>query len=174
MIVFSSFCPTYSASRSYIFAVWAGVWKVASADNRSIFDRVCAKFVTRFVTKINSSGLWSNGASCAGIKKNCDNSDLLRITHARLTRCSKPVKSRKNNPVFVNLFAQISGRIRTVVGRGYFSHDSSHSENVASARRVVQYGARLFNNYSSSPNLLWVNSPWSQRPNEARGREELF
>ena len=35
------------------------------------------------------------------------------------------------------LFVQISGRIWTVVGRGYFLHDSSHSENVASARRVL-------------------------------------
>ena len=38
----------YPASRGYIFAVWAGVQKVASADNRSIFYRACAKFVTRF------------------------------------------------------------------------------------------------------------------------------
>ena len=28
---------------------------------------------------------------------------------------------------------------RMVVGRGYFSHDTSHSENVASARRVVPF-----------------------------------
>ena len=34
-------------------------------------------------------------------------------------------------------FVQISGRIWTVVSRGYFLHDSSHSENVASARRVL-------------------------------------
>ena len=37
---------------------------------------------------------------------------------------------------FFNLFVQISGRIWTVVGRGYFSHASSYRENVASARRV--------------------------------------
>ena len=35
------------------------------------------------------------------------------------------------------LFVQISGQIWTVVSRGYFLHDSSHSENVASARRVL-------------------------------------
>ena len=38
--------------------------------------------------------------------------------------------------VFFNLFAQISGRIWTVVSRAYFSNASSHSENVASARGV--------------------------------------
>ena len=31
----------------------------------------------------------------------------------------------------------VFGRISTVVGGGYFSHASSHSENVASARRVL-------------------------------------
>ena len=51
---------------------------------------------------------------------------------ARLTQCSKPVKN--------NLFVQMSGRIWTVVGRGYFSHASSYSENVASARRVQRVG----------------------------------
>ena len=43
----------YPASRGYIFAVGAGVRKVASADNRSIFYRACAKFVTQFASKIN-------------------------------------------------------------------------------------------------------------------------
>ena len=57
-------------------------------------------------------------------------------TNARLTQCSKPVKKKKN-PVFFNLFVQISRRIWTVVGRSCFSHAISHSENVASARRVL-------------------------------------
>ena len=35
------------------FAVWAGVQKVASADNCSIFYHVYAKFVMRFASKIN-------------------------------------------------------------------------------------------------------------------------
>ena len=43
----------YPASRGYIFSVGAGVRKVASVDNRSIFYRACAKFATRFATKIN-------------------------------------------------------------------------------------------------------------------------
>ena len=43
----------YPASRGYIFAVEAGMQKVASADNRSIFYRACAKFVTQFASKIN-------------------------------------------------------------------------------------------------------------------------
>ena len=42
----------------------------------------------------------------------------------------------KEKTRFLNLFVQISGRIWTVVGRGYFLHASSHSENVASACRV--------------------------------------
>ena len=43
----------YPASRGYIFAVWAVVQKVASADNYSIFYCACMKFVTRFASKIN-------------------------------------------------------------------------------------------------------------------------
>ena len=45
----------------------------------------------------------------------------------------------KEKTRFLNLFVQISGRIWTVVGRGYFSHASSHNENysVASVRRVT-------------------------------------
>ena len=62
-------CNCYPASRGYIFAVWAGVRKVASTDNRSIFYRVCAKFVTLFASKILSSGLSSNAASFAEGKK---------------------------------------------------------------------------------------------------------
>ena len=45
----------------------------------------------------------------------------------------------KEKTRFLNLFVQISGRIWTVVGRGYFSHDSSHSENEASVRRVFHF-----------------------------------
>ena len=59
------------------------------------------------------------------------------ICYARLTQCSKPVKNSEKKTRFLDLFVQISGRIWTVVGRGYFSHASSHSENVASARRVT-------------------------------------
>ena len=44
---------------------------------------------------------------------------------------------------FFNLFVQISGRIWTVVGRGYFSHASYYRENVASARRVEPYRVGL-------------------------------
>ena len=62
-------CNCYPATRSYIFAVWAGVRKVASTVNRSIFYRACAKFVTPFASKILSSGLSSNAASFAERKK---------------------------------------------------------------------------------------------------------
>ena len=48
----------YPASRGYIFAVWAGVRKVASADNRSIFYRACAKFVTRFASNWFVKSAW--------------------------------------------------------------------------------------------------------------------
>ena len=41
--------------RGYIFARLVGVRKVASVYNRSIFYRACAKFVTRFLSKINCS-----------------------------------------------------------------------------------------------------------------------
>ena len=65
-------------------------------------------------------------------KKNCDNSDFLRKTHAML----QTGQEQEKKPFFSS-FVQISGRIWTVVGSGYFSHASSHSENVASARRVT-------------------------------------
>ena len=61
----------------------------------------------------------------------------------RLTQCSKPAKNKKK-PIIFNLFVQISGRIWTVVGRGYFSHTSSYRENVAFARRVNVRGCRFF------------------------------
>ena len=48
----------YPASRGYIFAVWAGVRKVASADNRSIFYRACAKFVTWFASNWFVKSAW--------------------------------------------------------------------------------------------------------------------
>ena len=44
---------TTKKRRKDIFAVWAVLRKVASADNHSIFYRACAKFVTRFASKIN-------------------------------------------------------------------------------------------------------------------------
>ena len=37
---------------------------------------------------------------------------------------------------FLNLFDQVSGRIWTVVGSGYFSYATSYRENLASARSV--------------------------------------
>ena len=38
--------------------IWAGVRKVASADNRSIFYRACAKFVTRFASNWFVKSTW--------------------------------------------------------------------------------------------------------------------
>ena len=118
-------------SRGYIFAVWAGVRKVASADYRSIFYRACAKFATRFASKINLHGLSSNGASFAGIKKLRQLWCATQESRNALNRLRAGKKT-----VFFNIFVQISGQIWAVVGKGYFSHHSSHLENVASARRV--------------------------------------
>ena len=89
----------YPASRGYIFAVWAGVRKVASADNHSIFYRSCVKFVTWFVSKINRQ-VCRQMARVSWEQKKCDNFDLLHKTHVGLTQCSKPVKNRKK-PVFL-------------------------------------------------------------------------
>ena len=82
---------------------------------------------------------------------------------ARLTRCYKPVKNKKK-PVFFNLFVQISGRIWTVVGRGYFSHASSYRENVASARRVSVTVFRRSNFYRCKH---WIHQ-WVHIPNISR------
>ena len=125
-------CNCYPASRGYIFAVWAGVQKVASADNRSIFYRACAKFVTRFASKILSSGLSSNAASFAERKK------LRQLRSATQNSRNGLNRSRTGKkPVFLIYSSRfLDGFERLQVGRGYFSHDSSHSEIVASARRV--------------------------------------
>ena len=122
----------YPTSRGYIFAEWAVVQWVASADNSSILFSMVhaqnsssdsqAQLIVRSVVEWCKSG---------GNKKIVNT----LICYARLTQCSKPVENRKKT-CFFNLLVQTSGRIWTVVGRGYFLHDSSHSKNVASARRV--------------------------------------
>ena len=125
----------YPASRGYIFTGWAGVQKVASADNCSIFYCVCTKFViairkqiiVRCVVKWHEFH-WNKKIATT------------LICWARLTQdsCNALNQSRtEKKPGFFNLFVQISGQIWTVVSRGYFSHDSSNSENVASAHRVT-------------------------------------
>ena len=55
--MFKLWCE-YPASRGYIFAVWDGERKVASSDNRSIFYRACAKFVTRFASNWFVKSAW--------------------------------------------------------------------------------------------------------------------
>ena len=37
---------------------------------------------------------------------------------------------------------------------------------------LLQFG--IFNNYSSSPNGLWVNSPWGRRPSEGMRSKEII
>ena len=101
-------CNCYPATRAYIFAVWAGVRKVASTDNRSIFYRACAKFVTLFASKILSSGLSSNAASFAERKK------LRQLWSATQGSRNGLNRSRQEKNRFFNLFVQISGRIWTV------------------------------------------------------------
>ena len=84
-----------------------------ACDNRSIFYRACVKFVTRFASKINCE-VCSQMARVSRELKNCDNSDLLRKTLARLTQCSKPVKNRKKTRFliyssrFMNGFERLS------------------------------------------------------------------
>ena len=87
-------------SRGYIFAVWAGVRKVASADNRSIFYRACAKFITRFASKINrqQAPVVRSVVKWREFRGN-NKIALTLICYAKLTQCSKLVKNRKN-PVF--------------------------------------------------------------------------
>ena len=75
-----------------------------TTDNRSIFYCECAKFVTRFARKINPQVCRQMTRVSRELKK-CDNSYLLRKTHARLTQCSKPVKNRKN--LFFSIYSSI-------------------------------------------------------------------
>ena len=58
-----------------------------------------------------------------------------RVRH-KTHKCSKPVENRLKPDFFFNLFDQVSGRIWTVVGSGYFSYATSYGENLASARSV--------------------------------------
>ena len=106
------FCPdlhlTYPASRGYIFAVWAVVQKVASADNHSIFYLGCTKFVARFTSKINRQ-VCHQTAQVSREQKNCVYSDLLHKIHARLAQCSKPVKNRKKPIFFIYLSIFLDG-----------------------------------------------------------------
>jgi len=70
------------------------------------------------------------------------------ICYARLTLDSRNARNRSRTGktcfVFFNLFVKISGRISTVVGRGYFSHSSSHSENVAVCSQGMYIYALFF------------------------------
>ena len=115
--------PPHPVCRSYIFALWDGVQKVASAVHAQISScNSQAKLIVRSVVK------WHEF---------CRNKTIVTtlICYARLMQCSKPVKNRKK-PVFFKLSVQISWRIWMVVRTGYFSHANSHSKNVASACRV--------------------------------------
>ena len=170
-------CKCYS--RGYIFAVWAVGWKVASANNHSIFYCACVKFVTRFARKIDCQvccqmvplpttiqfsivHAWNSSRdsqeklivrSVVKWCKFCKNKKIVTtlICCARLTQdsCNALNWSRMGKTTgFFNLFIHISGWIWMVVGRGYFSHDSSHSENVTS----------LLPGYLQSFSLLKSNS----------------
>ena len=102
--------------------------KEASSDSRSIFYRACAKISTPFAV--------IKWREFAGIEKIATS----LICYAQLKQCSKPVNMVKNrkNPFFLIYSSRFLDRFeRLSADRGYFSHDSlSHSENVASARRV--------------------------------------
>ena len=68
-------------------------------------------------------------------------SSIMVSVHS-LTQDSQDVlnRSRTGKTRFFDLFVQMTGRIWTVVRRGYFSHAISYRENVAPARRVQRVG----------------------------------
>ena len=141
----------YPASRDYISAVLAGVRKVASADNRS-----------------NPSGFFlfltglEDCASVAWVLRS--QSELSQFFCSRETRAIWRQTWRL-------IFACESGdKIRactiehwTVVGRGYLSHDSSQSENVASARRVSILTRLPKMRVDIIKNCFTKDLPWSDR-----------
>ena len=88
-------------SRGCIFTVWTVVWKVAPANNHSIFYHACPKFVTQFTSKINHQ-VCPHGqmAWVSQDEKKATTVVTTLIWHARLTQCSKPVKNRKK-PIFL-------------------------------------------------------------------------
>ena len=112
--------------------MWAVVRKVASADSLSIFYRACAKFVARYSQTKLIVRFVVKWREFRGNKK-----IARQLWSATQDSRNAVNRSRTGKTVFFfNLFAQISGRIWTVVNRGFFSNASPHSENVATARRV--------------------------------------
>ena len=105
------------------------VRKRAFADNRSIFYCACAKFVARFASIVRFPAKWRE------FRGNKNKIAKTLICYVRLTQCSKPVKSKKKTRSLI-YSSRFLDCFEMVVGRGYFSHASSDSENVASARRV--------------------------------------
>ena len=80
----------------------------------------------------SSAGLSSNGTSFAGIKKIAT---TLIFCYARLTQCSKLVKSRKNS-FFLIYSSRFLDGFEWLSAEATFHTTGSHSENVASARKV--------------------------------------
>ena len=130
----------YPASRGYIFALWAGVRKVASTDNRSIFYHTCAKFVTRFASKINRQAC-SQMARVSGkeLRQVWSTAQYSRKTLARLMQCSKPVKNRKKT-VFLFIRPDFWTDLNGCRQRLLFARQLIHRKCIASARRVTKHG----------------------------------
>ena len=104
-----------------------------ACDNRSIFYRACPKFVTRFASKINPE-------VCRQMARK--KIATILICYARLSQDSSDAlnRSRTGKTRFLIYSSRLlSERIRTVVDKGYFPHDSSHSEDEASARKMAGF-----------------------------------
>ena len=105
----------YPASRGYVFALWAVVRKLASAGNR---------------LSPSSNGISALLESCIA-DQSCHNILFPQNSYHLTTDLTINFACK-----WCDEFHACTIENWTVVGRGYFSHTSSHSKNVASACRV--------------------------------------
>ena len=88
-------------------------------------------------------------------------SNLISPPHPK--QCGRSKKKQRTKPYDMNI---ILGE-----GEGKAWEDSSFSTQPIAKFFLSSVRNILFNNYSSSPNGLWVNSPWGRRGYWFRGYE---
>ena len=109
-------------------------WRAKSSLNRQPFNFLSCMCEIRHAIRKQNFVVRSVVKCCEFCGKKKIATTL--ICYARLAEWSKPIKNRKKTAFLIYSSRFLDGFERLQVCRGYFSHDSSHSEIVASARRV--------------------------------------
>ena len=131
-IIFLWWQIDYPASRGYIFAVWAVMGKVASAKNRSNPSRNLDSWINfkKRVFFLFLAGL-NHCVNLAWVL--CHRSELTQFFYSCKTRHLTTDLTIDFPYKLHDKFCTCTIENWTVVSRGYFSHASSHRENVAFA-----------------------------------------